>query len=87
MGENGKMLIRKLGEIGSSFYRTIIFPFVRIAIELKTKSIMKQKSYVNKGTVLRGRNFVGKNSVLTNVDFGFDSYVSSNADLSYAKVG
>ena len=42
MGENGKMLIRKLGEIGSSFYRTIIFPFVRIAIELKTKSIMKQ---------------------------------------------
>ena len=87
MGENGKMLIRKLGEIGSSFYRTIIFPFVRIAIELKTKSIMKQKSYVNKGTVLRGRNFVGKNSVLTNVDLGFGSYVSSNADLSNAKVG
>ena len=87
MGENGKMLIRKLGEIGSSFYRTIIFPFVRIAIELKTKSIMKQKSYVNKGTVLRGKNFVGKNSVLTNVDLGFGSYVSSNADLSNAKVG
>lgn len=87
MGENGKMLIRKLGEIGSDLYRSIIFPFVRIGIELKTKSIMKQRTYINKGTVLRGRNFVGKGSILTNVDLGFGSYVSANGDLSNARVG
>ena len=81
------MLTRKLGEIGSAIYRTLIFPFIRIAIECKTKSIMKQHTYVNKGTVLRGRNFIGKGSVLTNTDFGYGSYISVNGDLSNAKVG
>lgn len=87
MGENGKMLVRKLGEIGSILYRCFIFPFKRIAIELNTKSIMRQKTYINKGTVLRGRNYVGKGTVLTNVDLGFGSYISANGDLSNARVG
>lgn len=81
------MLTRKLGEIGSDIYRAIVFPFVRISIELKTKSIMKQRTYTNKGTVLRGRNYIGKGSVLTNVDFGFGSYISANGDLANARVG
>ena len=81
------MLARKLGEIGSDIYRSVVFPFVRIVIELKTKSIMKQRTYMNKGTVLRGRNFIGKGTVLTNVDFGFGSYISVNGDLANAKVG
>ena len=81
------MLARKLGEIGSLLYRTFIFPFKRIGIECRTKSIMKQGSYLNKGTVLRGRNFIGKGSVLTNVDMGFGSYISVNGDLSNARVG
>lgn len=81
------MLIRKLGEIGSALYRTIIFPFVRIGIEIRTKSVLKQGTYVNKGTILRGRNFIGKGSTLTNTDMGFGSYISVNGDLSNAKVG
>lgn len=81
------MLTRKLGEIASTLYRSLIFPFVRIAIECRTKSIMKQGTYVNKGTVLRGRNFIGKGTTLTNTDMGFGSYISVNGDLSNAKVG
>lgn len=48
---------------------------------------MKQHTYINKGTILRGRNFIGKGSVLTNTDFGYGSYISVNGDLSNAKVG
>lgn len=81
------MLTRKLGEVASILYRALIFPFVRIYIEATTKSIMKQGTYVNKGTVLRGRNFLGKGSVLTNADLGFGSYISVNGDLSNARVG
>ena len=65
------MLARKLGEIGSLLYRALIFPFVRIKIEVSSKSIMKQGTYINKGTILRGRNFIGKNTCLTNTDLGF----------------
>lgn len=81
------MLTRKLGEIGSLLYRALIFPFVRIKIEVSSKSIMKQGTYINKGTILRGRNFIGKNTCLTNTDLGFGSYISVNGDLSNAKVG
>jgi len=87
MGENGKMLVRKLGEIGSDLYRSLVFPFVRIGVELKTKSIMKQRTYINKGTVLRGKNYIGKGTILTNVDFGFGSYIGVNGDLSNSRVG
>jgi len=87
MGENGKMLARKLGEIGSDLYRALIFPFVRIGLEIKTKSIMKQRTYINKGTVLRGRHFIGKGTVLTNVDFGYGSYISSDSVLSNCRIG
>lgn len=81
------MLVRKLKEIGSDLYRTLFYPFVRMVIELKTKSIMKQKTYTNKGTVLRGKNYIGKGTILTNVDLGFGSYISVNGDLSNARVG
>lgn len=81
------MLTRKLGEIGSSIYRAVIYPFKRISIECRTNSKMKQRTYTNKGTVLRGRNFIGRGSVLTNTDFGYGSYISSNGDLSNARVG
>lgn len=81
------MLVRKFKEIGSDLYRTIVYPFVRIAIEIKTKSIMKQRTYTNKGTVLRGRNYIGKGTVLTNVDLGFGSYISVNGGVSNARIG
>ena len=61
------MLKRKLLELGSILYRRLLFPFKRIAIELKTDSILKQGSYLNKGTEPAGRNYIGKNTVLSNV--------------------
>lgn len=81
------MLIRKLEEIGSCIYRNIVFPFVRIFIEIKTNSIMKQMSYINKGTVLRGKNYVGKSTVLTNVDVGFGTIIHMNSVVSNARIG
>lgn len=81
------MLVRKLAEIGSDLYRFFIFPFVRIVIEIKTKSVMKQKTYINKGTKLHGGHFIGKGTILSNVDFGYGSYISSNSDISNARIG
>ena len=81
------MLKRKLEEIGSILYRSFVFPFQRIAIEIRTKSVLKQGSYLNKGTVLEGRNYVGKETVLSNVRLGFGSYVSNAGDLSNVKIG
>lgn len=81
------MLKRKLSEIGSDLYRALIFPFVRIAIELKTGSILKQRTYINKGTILRGKNYIGRGTKLSNVDLGYGSYVSFNSELSNAKIG
>ena len=81
------MIKRKIAEIGSILYRRLVFPFVRIGIEQRTKSVMKQGSYVNKGTVLKGKNYVGKGTVLSGVELGFGSYVSNYGDLSYTKIG
>ena len=81
------MIKRKLGEIGSGLYRTLIYPFVRMRIEKRTKSIMKQGSYLNKGSVLLGRNYIGKNTVLSNTKVGFGSYVNNGCDLSNTEIG
>ncbi len=81
------MMKRKLEEIGSTLYRRLIFPFLRIGLEKKTDSILKQGSYLNKGSVLMGRNFVGKETVLSGVELGFGSYVSNYGDLSYIRIG
>ncbi len=81
------MLKRKLAEIGSILYRRLAFPFKRMAIEARTNSIMKQGSYLNKGTVLEGRNYVGKGTVLSNVRLGFGSYVSDGGDMSNTAIG
>ncbi|MCR4922831.1 MAG: CatB-related O-acetyltransferase [Lachnospiraceae bacterium] len=81
------MLKRKLEEILSLVYRRIIYPFVRMATEVRRKSIMKQGSYLNKGSVLCGKNYVGKNTVLSNVILGYGSYVNSRGDLSNTRIG
>ena len=54
---------RKMEEGASGIYRSLIYPFVRAATEIKTDSIMKQKSYL-KRTVLYGKNYVGKGAIL-----------------------
>ena len=81
------MLKRKLNEVGSALYRNLIFPFVRICIELKSGSIMKQKSYINKGTSLEGGNFIGQRTYLTNTRFGFGSMASDDCRLINTRVG
>ncbi len=81
------MLKRKLEETASILYRKLAFPFKRMAVELRTDSIMKQGSYLNKGTALEGRNYIGKGTVLSNVRLGFGSYVSDGGDISNAKIG
>lgn len=81
------MIARKLEEILSAIYRFFVFPFIRIYCELSTKSIMKQRTYINKGTSLGGRNYIGDNTVLSNVEFGYGSYISRSSILSNARVG
>ncbi|MFT3985086.1 MAG: CatB-related O-acetyltransferase [Lachnospiraceae bacterium] len=81
------MLKRKLEEIGSGIYRSVIYPFVRIGIERRTHSIMKQKSYLNKGSVLEGKNYIGRQVRLSNTWVGFGSYVNDRGDLSNTLIG
>ncbi len=80
------MFKRKLLEISSSLYRTFIYPFKKMALEIRTKSIMLPSSYI-KGTKLEGRNYIGKNTVLRNCSAGFGSYVNNNGDLTDTDIG
>lgn len=81
------MIKRKIEEFCSCIYRTFIFPFVKIAIEIKTKSIMKQNVYINKGTKLLGKNHLDRNVYLSNVELGFGSYIGRNSIAANLKVG
>ena len=85
--KENRMIKRKAAEIGSALYRNICYPFVRMGIEKKTHSIMKQSSYLNKGSVLEGKNYIGKDAVLSNVRVGFGSMVNSGSDLSDTVIG
>lgn len=81
------MIKRKIAETGSILYRRLVFPFKRISVELSTNSVLKQGSYINKGTVLEGRNYIGRDTMLSNVRLGFGSYVSEGGDLSNVRTG
>lgn len=81
------MLKRKISEIGSIIYRAVIYPFVRMGIESKTKSIMKQGSYLQGKTILHGRNFIGKKVILKNCEVGYGSYVQENGNLTNTVIG
>ena len=81
------LFCRKIEEAGSILYRRLLFPFVRIGIEKRRKSVMRQGSYINGGTVLKGRNYIGKNTYLSNVEMGFGSYISDKGILKNTKIG
>ncbi len=81
------MLKRKLTEIGSILYRTLCYPFVRMALEIKTNSVMERDSYLNKGSVLEGRNYIGKGTRLSNVRVGYGSVVNRDCDLANTVIG
>jgi len=81
------ILSRKIEEWASAVYRHLVFPFVRISLEIKNDSIMKQGSYVNKHTVLEGKNYLGRDTYLSHTHMGFGSYVSEGGRLIDTKVG
>lgn len=80
------MFRRKLEEIGSAVYRTFCYPFVRMGIERRTKSILKPKSYLIRSS-LRGRNYLGKNVYLKNTILGFGSYINDNGNFTNTWIG
>lgn len=80
------MFLRKIDEIGSFLYRTFLFPFVRMKIEIKTKSIMKQKSYI-KNSRLCGKNYIGKKVYLNNTEVGYGSYINDNGNFTNTQIG
>ena len=81
------MLKRKCTEIGSVIYRNLVYPFVRLIIELKTKSIMRPKSYLHGGSKLEGRNYIGRSTVLNHTTVGFGSIIHDHGDFSHTRVG
>ncbi len=81
------MFKRKMTEIGSALYRNLFYPFVRLILELKTKSIMKPGSYLHGKTVLEGRNYIGRGTVLKHTTVGFGSIIHDHGDFSDARVG
>lgn len=81
------VIVRKLSEILSTLYRVLIFPFVRMGIEIRTGSVMKQGTYVNNGTELCGYNFLDRDVKLSNVSLGYGSYVSRNSIMNNTEIG
>jgi len=81
------MFKRKMIEIGSSIYRSLIYPFVKIGIERKTKSIIKPGAYLMKGSILCGKNYIGKKTVLSNTRVGFGSYIQDRGDITNTVIG
>lgn len=80
------LIKRKIEESGSALYRFWVWPMIRIAKEIGTRSIMKPGSYLIR-TELKGRNFVGKNAFLKDCSLGFGSYVQSGCDLVKTDTG
>ena len=82
-----KLIMRKIQEIMSGMFRHLIYPMIRLITEISTKSIMKQGSYMNKGSRLSGRNFLGRDVYLTHTQLGFGSYVAEGGRLIDTRVG
>ncbi len=80
------MIKRKLKEGIQILYRFWIWPFVRAAIEIRTKSILLPRSYIS-GTSLSGRNYIGKGTTLKNCRLGYGSYVNNQGDLTDVTIG
>ena len=80
------LFTRKAEEIGSTLYRKLIFPFKRIGMEVATKSILKDGTYI-KATRLDGRNYIGKNTLVSGSTIGFGSYVSNDSLIRNTSIG
>lgn len=82
-----QMFKRKINEVGSTLYRALIFPFVKIGIERKTGSIIKPKAYLMKGSELLGKNYIGKQTVLSGTKVGYGSYIQDKGDITNTVIG
>ena len=81
-----KIIKRKLIESLSMFYRFWVWPWIRAYIEISTKSIMKQGSYI-KNTELEGYDFIGKRATLMNCTMGCYSVVQFGGDFTDTDIG
>ncbi len=77
---------RKTEEAASILYRFWLYPWVRAVREIKTGSIMKQRSYL-KRTTIEGSNYIGKNAVLKDCTVGYGSYVQNGCDMTGVDIG
>ncbi|MCR5590875.1 MAG: CatB-related O-acetyltransferase [Lachnospiraceae bacterium] len=83
----GAFAARKISDAGSAVYRSIVFPFVKMAIERKCDSIIGKGAYLYKGTTLAGRNFIGDGAKLADVSVGYSTYIAPGAIMSNTKIG
>lgn len=83
----GKFIKRKIGEVLSSLYRTLIFPFVRMKIERKTGSILKKGVYVRGGSTFKGKDFICERVELDNVHVGYSSMIGRDSIMSNTRIG
>lgn len=82
-----KVLLRIIDDIGSFFYRTFCFPFVRTYLEIKTKSIIRPGTFIRGETVLCGKNHIDRGATLSHVYLGFGSVIARNSVADNLEVG
>lgn len=83
----GKFVKRKLTEVGSSLYRNLIFPFVRMGIERRTGSVLNKGVYVRGGTTFKGKDYICAGAELDNVHVGFSTMIGRGAIMSNTRIG
>ena len=87
MESTGKFIKRKLGNIGSGIYRSLIFSFVKMRRERKHDSIIGKRAYLSKGCILGGRNYIGNDADLTHVSIGYSTYIGPGSNISNTVIG
>ena len=81
------IIYRKIKQLCEKLYRSIIYPFRRFSLELKTGGIFLPGSYISNDSVTEGKNYLGKNTALYGVRLGYGSYINNNGDFSHADIG
>ena len=70
----------------SGLYRKWIYPFIRMRLAKRTKSILRAGSYV-KNAKLCGRNYLGLRTIFRDGTLGFGSYINRDGDFTGAEIG
>ncbi|MBO6148759.1 MAG: hypothetical protein J6O55_05395 [Lachnospiraceae bacterium] len=67
-------------------YRSLIYPFKRLSLEKKTRSILSPGSYI-KNAKLCGRNYLGRFTAFRDGELGYGSYINHHGDFTHAIIG